>query len=325
MDTEFPKTAVEYIHSLGRFSGRPGLHRIRALCKALGDPQDRLRFVHLAGTNGKGSTATMIASALQAAGLRTGLYTSPYLVQFYERIRIDGSMISSDDLAHLSERVAIACESLTLPEGETIGEFEFTTAVAFLYFVEQGCDIVVLETGLGGRCDATNVIRSPEVCVITPISLDHMAVLGDTVAEIAGEKAGIIKPGADVVCANGQEEDALAVLRHVTASQGAVWHESADTLRVLRCDLNGSAFIYGGQGYTIAMPGQASASERLYGAPHSGCAASARLGYSGRGRRARSGTRAHRRKAGARGGRASRAARRCAQRRRHRRAVRCGA
>ena len=139
MDTEFPKTAVEYIHSLGRFSGRPGLHRIRALCKALGDPQDRLRFVHLAGTNGKGSTATMIASALQAAGLRTGLYTSPYLVQFYERIRIDGSMISSDDLAHFSERVAVACESLTLPEGETIGEFEFTTAVAFLYFVDQGC------------------------------------------------------------------------------------------------------------------------------------------------------------------------------------------
>ena len=256
MDTEFPKTAVEYIHSLGRFSGRPGLHRIRALCKALGDPQDRLRFVHLAGTNGKGSTATMIASALQAAGLRTGLYTSPYLVQFYERIRIDGSMISSDDLAHFSERVAVACESLTLPEGETIGEFEFTTAVAFLYFVEQGCDIVVLETGLGGRCDATNVIRSPEVCVITPISLDHMAVLGDTVAEIAGEKAGIIKPGADVVCANGQEEDALAVLRHVTASQGAVWHESADTLRVLRCDLNGSAFVCDGQGYTIAMPGR---------------------------------------------------------------------
>ena len=299
MDTEFPKTAVEYIHSLGRFSGRPGLHRIRALCKALGDPQDRLRFVHLAGTNGKGSTATMIASALQAAGLRTGLYTSPYLVQFYERIRIDGSMISSDDLAHLSERVAVACESLTLPEGETIGEFEFTTAVAFLYFVEQGCDIVVLETGLGGRCDATNVIRSPEVCAITPISLDHMAVLGDTVAEIAGEKAGIIKSGADVVCANGQEEAALAVLRHVTASQGAVWHESADTLRVLRCDLNGSAFICDGQGYTIAMPGRHRLPERLYGAPHSGCAASARLGYPGRGRRARSGTRAHRRKTGA--------------------------
>lgn len=122
MDTENPKTAIEYIHSLGRFSGKPGLHRIKALCEALGNPQDRLKFVHLAGTNGKGSTACMIASALQAAGLRTGLYTSPYLVQFYERIRVDGVMISDDDLTRLCERVTVACESLTLPEGETIGE-----------------------------------------------------------------------------------------------------------------------------------------------------------------------------------------------------------
>ena len=166
MDTENPKTAIEYIHSLGRFTGKPGLHRIKALCEALGNPQDRLKFVHLAGTNGKGSTACMIASALQAAGLRTGLYTSPYLVQFYERIRVDGVMISDDDLTRLCERVTVACESLTLPEGETIGEFEFTTALAFLCFVEQECDIVVLETGLGGRCDATNVIKNAEVCVI---------------------------------------------------------------------------------------------------------------------------------------------------------------
>ena len=137
MDTENPKTAIEYIHSLGRFSGKPGLHRIKALCEALGNPQDRLKFVHLAGTNGKGSTACMIASALQAAGLRTGLYTSPYLVQFYERIRVDGVMISDDDLTRLCERVTVACESLTLPEGETIGEFEFTTALAFLCLVEQ--------------------------------------------------------------------------------------------------------------------------------------------------------------------------------------------
>ena len=119
MDTENPKTAIEYIHSLGRFSGKPGLHRIKALCEALGNPQDRLKFVHLAGTNGKGSTACMIASALQAAGLRTGLYTSPYLVQFYERIRVDGVMISDDDLTRLCERVTVACDSLTLPEETT--------------------------------------------------------------------------------------------------------------------------------------------------------------------------------------------------------------
>ena len=137
MDTEIPQTAIDYIHSLGRFSGKPGLHRIRALCAALGDPQDGLHFVHLAGTNGKGSTACMTASILQAAGYRVGLYTSPYLVQFYERIRVDGAMIPDADLTRLAERVAVACESLALPEGESIGEFEFTTALAFLYFAEQ--------------------------------------------------------------------------------------------------------------------------------------------------------------------------------------------
>lgn len=256
MDTENPKTAIEYIHSLGRFTGKPGLHRIKALCEALGNPQDRLKFVHLAGTNGKGSTACMIASALQAAGLRTGLYTSPYLVQFYERIRVDGVMISDDDLTRLCERVTVACESLTLPEGETIGEFEFTTALAFLCFVEQECDIVVLETGLGGRCDATNVIKNAEVCVITPISLDHMAVLGNTTEVIAAEKAGIFKPGAAVVCADGQPNDVQRVLRRACDAAGAVWFGGAEDCRVLRCDIGGSAFVYEAQGYTIAMPGR---------------------------------------------------------------------
>ena len=256
MDTENPKAAIEYRHSLGRFSGKPGLHRIKALCEALGNPQDRLKFVHLAGTNGKGSTACMIASALQAAGLRTGLYTSPYLVQFYERIRVDGVMISDDDLTRLCERVTVACESLTLPEGETIGEFEFTTALAFLFFVEQECDIVVLETGLGGRCDATNVIKNAEVCVITPISLDHMAVLGNTTAVIAAEKAGIFKPGTAVVCADGQPNDVQRVLRRACDAAGAVWFGGAEDCRVLRCDIGGSAFVYEAQGYTIAMPGR---------------------------------------------------------------------
>lgn len=256
MDTEIPKTAIQYIHSLGRFSGKPGLHRIRALCAALGDPQDRLRFVHIAGTNGKGSTACMTASALQAAGLRVGLYTSPYLVQFYERIRVDGAMIPDADLTRLAERVAVACESLTLPEGESVGEFEFTTALAFLYFVEQECDIVVLETGLGGRCDATNVVQNTDVTVITPISLDHMAVLGDTVAEIAGEKAAIIKPASAVVCADGQAQEALVVIRHACEARGAVWYTGTLDYRLLRCDMEGSAFVYEGQGYTVAMPGR---------------------------------------------------------------------
>ncbi|MGO5028297.1 bifunctional folylpolyglutamate synthase/dihydrofolate synthase [Candidatus Agathobaculum pullicola] len=256
MDTEIPKTAVDYIHSLGRFSGAPGLHRIRALCAALGNPQDGLKFVHLAGTNGKGSTACMLDSVLRAAGYHVGLYTSPYLVQFHERIRVDGVMIPDADLTRLSARVAQVCKGLVLPEGEHIGEFEFTTALAFLYFAEQRCDIVVLETGLGGRYDATNIIRAPEVCVITPISRDHMAVLGDTVAEIAAEKAAIIKPDCAVVCAQGQPDEALPAIRRACDAVGAVWYDGMQDMQVLRCDITGSAFVHGGQGYTIAMPGR---------------------------------------------------------------------
>lgn len=251
-----PKTAIEYIHSLGRFSGAPGLHRIRALCAALGDPQKRLKFVHLAGTNGKGSTACMIANTLRCAGYRTGLNTSPYLVHFHERIRVDGAMIGDSDLSRLAERVALAAESLTLPEGETIGEFEFTTAISFLYFLEQECDIVVLETGLGGRCDASNVIDPPEVCVITPISRDHMDALGDTVAEIAAEKAGIIKPSSAVVCAVDQPAEALPVLRRACDAAGAIWCSFPTDTTVLRCDIHNTAFLYEGQGYTLAMPGR---------------------------------------------------------------------
>lgn len=256
MDTAIPKTAVDYIHSLGRFSGEPGLHRIRALCAALGNPQDGLKFVHLAGTNGKGSTACMLDSALRAAGYHVGLYTSPYLVQFHERIRVDGVMIPDADLTRLSARVAQACEGLTLPEGEHIGEFEFTTALAFLYFAEQRCDIVVLETGLGGRCDATNIILAPEVCIITPISRDHMAVLGDTVAEIAAEKAAIIKPACAVVCADGQPDEVLPVIRRACDAAGAVWYDGVQDMQLLRCDIMGAAFVRGGQGYTIPMPGR---------------------------------------------------------------------
>ena len=234
MDTENPKTAIEYIHALGRFSGKPGLHRIKALCEALGNPQDRLKFVHLAGTNGKGSTACMIASALQAAGLRTGLYTSPYLVQFYERIRVDGVMISDDDLTRLCERVTVACESLTLPEGETIGEFEFTTALAFLCFVEQECDIVVLETGLGGRCDATNVIKNAEVCVITPISLDHMAVLGNTTAVIAvkhGNPCGVgVAETVSEAYKLAYEADPVSVFGGIVVTNGTVDAATAEQM-----------------------------------------------------------------------------------------------
>jgi len=252
---KLPKTAIEYIHARGKFTGTPGLHRIRALCDALGNPQDSLRFVHIAGTNGKGSTACMTASILQTAGWRTGLYTSPYLIQFHERIRVNGKCIPDDALTRLTEQVAAVLPGLSLPAEEQIGEFEFTTAVAFLYFAEQHCDIVVLETGLGGRYDATNVIRAAEVCAITPISLDHVAILGDSIAQIAAEKAAIIHPHASVISAPGQFPQTFQAIQAACDITGASWYHFPTSYRLLRSDCNGSTFVYQGQGYTVAMPG----------------------------------------------------------------------
>ena len=204
---------ADQIHARGRFSGAPGLHRIHALCAALGNPQTHLKFVHLAGTNGKGSTAAMLAQVMQEAGYRTGLYTSPYIVVFNERVQVNGVMISDADLARLFETVQAAAESLSLPEGEHIGEFEFVTALALLYFIEQSCEIVIWETGLGGAFDATNVIPAPEAAVITSISLDHTGVLGDTIEAIAHTKAGIFKPDSAHITAPGQKTEVLSVLR----------------------------------------------------------------------------------------------------------------
>lgn len=247
---------IKFINSLPRMSGKAGLHRITALCDALGNPQDKLHFVHLAGTNGKGSVAVMMQRALSYAGYRTGLYISPYIMRFHERIQIDGDMIADDDLARLTERVSVAMQTLTLPEDESIGQFEFITAVSFLYFVEQGCDFVVLEAGVGGRFDATNVIKNTALAVFTPISLDHMEFLGNTVSQIAAEKAAIIKHSCGVVFASTQPPEAQLEIERMCLAEGAVIYEYATEYRLLRLDPFGSAFVYGGQGYRTEMAGQ---------------------------------------------------------------------
>ncbi len=243
-------TVIDRIHAHGRFSGKPDLHRIRALCAALGNPQKGLKFVHLAGTNGKGSTAAMLAAVLQQAGYRTGLFTSPFLVTFHERIQVNGQMISDADLQRLAERVEQAERTLTLPAGECIGEFEFVTALGFLYFAEHGCDIVVLETGLGGSFDATNVIDPPEVAVLTSISLDHTAVLGRTIGEITRTKADILKPGSAAVCAPGQPEDAMTVIRSVRPDV-----QVPSPAEAIRCDWAGVHFRWQGESYTVPLIG----------------------------------------------------------------------
>ncbi len=182
---------MEYIHAVGSLGSRPGLSRIEELCRRLGDPQDSLRFIHVGGTNGKGSVSAMLSSVLTKAGYRVGLYTSPYLYDFRERMQIGGKPIGEEALCEIMDRVKTEADGM--PDRPT--EFELITVAAFLWFKNEGCDPVILEVGLGGRLDATNIIKKSLLSLITGISLDHTAILGDTEEAIAKEKAGIFKEG----------------------------------------------------------------------------------------------------------------------------------
>lgn len=210
---------IAYINTPRWQASRLGLERIRELLERLGRPQDRLKFVHVAGTNGKGSICAYLASILSAAGHRTGMFTSPYIERFEERIRVDGVMISPDELRDVTLAVREHAEAMAEETGDHPTEFELMTAVALEHFVRCGCDIVVLEVGLGGRLDSTNVIDAPEACVIARIGLDHTALLGNTLAAIAGEKAGIVKEGSAVV-SWPQEPEAMTVIEHAAAEHG---------------------------------------------------------------------------------------------------------
>ena len=210
---------IAYINTPRWQASRLGLDRIRELLERLGRPQDRLKFVHVAGTNGKGSICAYLASILNAAGHRTGMFTSPYIERFEERIRVNSAMISPDELRDVTLAVREHAEAMAEETGGHPTEFELMTAVALGHFARCGCDIVVLEVGLGGRLDSTNVIDAPEACVIARIGLDHTALLGNTLAAIAGEKAGIIKEGSAVV-SWPQESEAMAVIEHAAAEHG---------------------------------------------------------------------------------------------------------
>jgi len=224
MDTETAyNQSLDYLYSFVDYSLKKSselakahfeLGRMRDLMAWLGNPQDSYPIIHVAGTKGKGSTSALAASALSAAGYRTGLYTSPHLQDYVERIQIDGQPISHAQLVELVELIKPAVAKI--PKLTT---FEITTAIGFLYFAQQKTDAAVIEVGLGGRLDATNVV-APRVSVITSLSYDHMAVLGNTLSLIAGEKAGIIKPGVPVV-SSPQPEEALAVLAKVAAERNA--------------------------------------------------------------------------------------------------------
>lgn len=235
--------SINYIHSIPKFIRPLGNENLGKLLSAMGNPQEKIKFIHVAGTNGKGSTCAMTAEILKRAGYKTGLFTSPFIEVFNERIRINGEIIPDDDLA----RYVTDISELMEKEKAQISEFAFITAVAFKYFFDMQCDIVVLETGMGGKLDATNIIPVPEVAAITSISLDHQQYLGETLAEIASEKAGIIKECGTVVSA--PNDAVINILKERAENMDA---------RIIVCEKAGELWgnmVYKTRGYELGLKG----------------------------------------------------------------------
>jgi len=246
--------ALHFIHGLGRFGSRPGLARVTELLSRLGEPQRELQYVHVAGTNGKGSTCAMVANTLTRAGARTGLYISPFVLDFRERLQVDGEMIAPEELAAYTAKVKAVWDTF-LEEDEKPTEFEVLFAVAVEFFRGRGCDVVVLEVGMGGRLDATNAIPAPLVAVITSIGIDHTEYLGDTIAKIAGEKCGILKRGSVCVTYPRQEVEALAaIMEHCAALDIPLYMGGTPT--VLEMDITGSRILYEEVEYHIPLGGK---------------------------------------------------------------------
>ena len=211
---------IDRIHEFNRFGMVLGLDRMEELLRRLGNPQDDLKVIHVAGTNGKGSVSKYLEEGLSACGYKMGLYTSPYIETFNERIRYDGADISDEDLEYYGQKVVSAAEAMVADGLDSPTEFEVVTAIAFLYFADRQADITILEVGLGGIGDSTNVVKSPLASVITSISYDHMAQLGSSLAEIAVNKAGIIKTGCPVI-ANVPQRDAAKIIARKAYSMGS--------------------------------------------------------------------------------------------------------
>ena len=237
--------AIEKIHSLDAFGSRPGLDRIQRFLDILGNPQDKLKFIHVAGTNGKGSTCRILSSVLVDAGYKTGLFISPYIVDFRERIQINNEMINEEVLEDAVARTFPILEKLRA-EDCVITEFEYVTALEFLIHAEAECDVVVLETGMGGLLDCTNVIEPPLCSVITTIGIDHTAVLGSTITEISEKKCGIIKSGSAAVTSN-QVPDAMRYIENDCREKGVELHKSSDVaVEVVERSLYGTKLSYNG-------------------------------------------------------------------------------
>ncbi len=233
--------AIEYIHGISWTFCKPGLERIGELCSRLGSPEKDLKFIHVAGTNGKGSFCSMLSSVLTAAGYRVGLYTSPFVLRFNERMQVSGVPISGEKLAKVTEKVRPIADAME----DKPTEFELITAIAFEYFKSEGVDLVVLECGMGGRLDSTNIIEAPLLSVITGIALDHTAFLGDTIEKIAVEKAGIIKHGAPVLYGD-TDPAVLSVIEKKASDMGSkVYTVEHSELYIREMSLEGTVMDFG--------------------------------------------------------------------------------
>lgn len=249
--------ALDYVEELKKYGSVPGLSSIQRLCKRLGNPQDKLKFIHIAGTNGKGSTLAFCSEILKESGYRVGRYISPTIFEYRERIQINGRSVSKKELCRLMELMKDTCEEIVSEGNPHPTAFEMETAMAFLYFQEQNCDMVVLETGLGGLLDATNIVKTTVLEVITSISFDHMGVLGNTLSDIAENKAGIMKPGSRAVVLKG-EEQVMEVLEQ-KAKELAIPFSVADPSEItgIKSSLEKQSFHYKGyRDLTISLVGK---------------------------------------------------------------------
>ena len=236
------ETAMEKLGTLQRFGSPGAVERVAWILEQFGNPQHQLQFIHVAGTNGKGSTCAMLSSILREAGYQTGLFVSPYIIEFRERIQVNGEMIPKEAFAALMEQVFPYVEQLQ-SSGERMSEFELVTVLAILWFSKQKCDIVVFEVGVGGKRDSTNVITNVLVSVLTSVSMDHTEVLGDTLEKITTDKCGIMKPNGTFVVAPCQEAE---------KKDNCVIEAFMNDIQLLHTDLNGTDFLY--HGSTLHLP-----------------------------------------------------------------------
>ena len=245
-----------YIRDAEQYAGGAlDLTNIKELMKRLGNPQDQLKYIHVAGTNGKGSVIAYLYTTLMKAGYHVGRYISPSVYSYREKIETEGRPISREAFAEQTTRVAAVIEEMTAEGLAHPTPFEIETAVAFLFFAEEKCDPVILEVGMGGITDATNLITTTELAVLVPISMDHQSFLGNTISEIAEKKAGIIKPGSSVVTI-GQETEALEVIKKTGAEAGAdVCVADVSEAEVLEADFTGQRFCYKGEEYALSLAG----------------------------------------------------------------------